>query len=134
MTGNIWSTQRSNSIFHVPMVAKFLDNKFLDTGISNFIDLLQYHLICQMLANLSGVVSESILSKFRTRNGKCLHCVVPENIHTLPVPPQRNSDGRWGGPKGGNFRGCGVLFRAFFFSGGLSKIGQLLINNSFSVK
>ena len=87
MTGNIWSTQRSNSIFHVPMVAKFLDNKFLDTGISNFIDLLQYHLICQMLANLSGVVSESILSKFRTRNGKCLHCVVPENIHTLPTPP-----------------------------------------------
>ena len=54
----IWSTQRSNSIFHVPMVAKFLDNKFLD--ISNFVDLLQYHLICQMLANLSGVVSESI--------------------------------------------------------------------------
>ena len=81
MTGNIWSTQRSNSIFHVPMVAKFLDNKFLD--ISNFVDLLQYHLICQMLANRSGVVSESIVSKFRTRNGKCLHRVVPENIHTL---------------------------------------------------
>ena len=36
-----------------------------------------------MLANLSGVVSESILSKFRKRNGKYLHFVVPENIHTL---------------------------------------------------
>ena len=80
-----------------------------------------------MLANLSGVVSESIISKFRKRNGKCLHCVVPENIHTRPPPP------RGGGPKGANFRGCGVLFRAVFFLGGLSKIGQLLINNSFSV-
>ena len=95
MSGNIWSTQRSNSIFHVPMVAKFLDNKFLD--ISNFVDLLQYHLICQMLANRSGVVSESIVSKFRTRGG--------------------GGGGGGGGPKGGNFRRCGVLFRMFFFQG-----------------
>ena len=114
MTGNIWSTQRSNSIFHVPMVAKFLD-------ISNFVDLLQYHLICQMLANLSGVVSESIVSKFRTRNGKCLHCVVPENIYTLPSPPPTEATeiprGGGGGSKRRQFQRVWVLLRAFFFQG-----------------
>ena len=117
MTGNIWSTQRSNSIFHVPMVAKFLDNKFLD--ISNFVDLLQYHLICQMLANRSGVVSESIVSKFRTRNGKCLHCVVPENIHTLPAPPPPNEIPMGGGgvQKEAISEGVGCCLERFFFRG-----------------
>ena len=56
--------------------------------------------------------------------------------HT-PSPPPKEGDGnseRKGGPKGGNFRGAwGVAYRGFFL-GGLSKIGELLINNSFSVE
>ena len=101
------------------MVAKFLDNKFLD--ISNFVDLLQYHLICQMLANRSGVVSESIVSKFRTRNGKvCIVLFQKISIPSSPPPTDATEiprGGGGGGPKGGNFRRCGVLFRAFFFQG-----------------
>ena len=65
--------------------------------------------------------------------------VVLENI--LPPPPMEghgNSKGR-GDPKGGNFRGegrgggWGVAYR-LFFPGDLSKIGESLINNSFSVE
>ena len=65
--------------------------------------------------------------------------VVLENI--LPPPPMEghgNSKGR-GDPKGGNFRGKegrggGGLLTDFFFPGDLSKIGEPLINNSFSVE
>ena len=63
-------------------------------------------------------------------------CVVPENIpHTPPSPsPPRateNSEGR-GVQKKAISEGCGLLTE--FFSRGLSKIGELLINNSFSVE
>ena len=62
----------------------------------------------------------------------------------LPPPPQlpyptpsfggqREFWGR-GGPKGGNFSGrWGIAYRGFF-PGDLSKIGELFINNSFSVE
>ena len=46
------------SIRHVAIVAKFLDDNEPKTWIrtvSNFIDLIQFHLICQMLAKFSGV-------------------------------------------------------------------------------
>ena len=50
-------------------------------------------------------------------------CVVPENIpHTSPLPTEGN----------GISEGYGLLTE--FFSRGLSKIGELLINNSFSVE
>ena len=63
------------------------------------------------------------------------NCVVPENIpHTpppLPTEGNGNSKGRGGGvSKEGNFRG--VLAAYSLFSRGLIKIGELLINNSFS--
>ena len=35
--------------------------------VSNFIDLILFHLICHMLAKFSGVESESTVSKFRKR-------------------------------------------------------------------
>ena len=51
---------------HVAMVAHFLDDnktktslKTLIRTVSYFIDLIQFHLICQMLAKFSGVASES---------------------------------------------------------------------------
>ena len=64
-------------------------------------------------------------------------CVVPENIpHTsppLPLPTEGNgnSEGR-GIQKKAISEGCGLLTE--FFSRGLSKIGELLMNNSFSVE
>ena len=115
MTGNLWSTHRSKGIFHVPKVAKFLDNKCLD--ISNFIDLIQYHLICQLLANLSGIVSESIVSTFRKRNGKCLHCYP---YPPLPSPTKATEilKGREGGvQKEAISEGVGCCLERFFSRG-----------------
>ena len=58
-------------------------------------------------------------------------CVVPENSHTSS---QRATEilreGR--GPKDGDFQGGGDAYSGFFFPVVLSKIGELLINNSFS--
>ena len=70
------------SLSHVVMVAKFLDDnkprkslkKYMRT-VSNFIDLIQFHLICQMLAKCSGYFeSERTISKFRKRKRR--FCVV----------------------------------------------------------
>ena len=44
--------------------------------VSNFIDPIQFHLICQMLAKFSGVESEMTVSKFRKRKRNFL-CLVP---------------------------------------------------------
>ena len=41
-------------------------NSWLHT-VSKFIDLVPFHLICQMLAKFSGVESDRIVSKFRKR-------------------------------------------------------------------
>ena len=41
--------------------------------VSNFIDLIQFHFICQMLAKFSGIGSERALSKFYRKRKK--HCV-----------------------------------------------------------
>ena len=56
------------------MVANFLYDNKLETSlkkrihtVSNFIDLIQFHLICQMLATFSGGESERTSSKFRAR-------------------------------------------------------------------
>ena len=57
------------------------------------------------------------------------HCVVPEGIHT---PPPSGGQGKFQGE--GGIRGGGVLLTELFFPGGLSKIGELLINKSFSVE
>ena len=62
------------SLRHVAMVANFLYDNKLETSlkkrirtVSNFIDLIQFHLICQMLATFSGGESERTSSKFRAR-------------------------------------------------------------------
>ena len=60
----------------------------------------------------------------------------------VPYPHPRsegngNSEAGGGGkegPKGGNFRGNGGVAYRGFFPGCLSKIGELLINSSFSVE
>ena len=50
------------SFRHVTMVVKFLDDNKLKTSlkkrihaVSKFIDLIQFHVICQMLANFPGL-------------------------------------------------------------------------------
>ena len=74
--------REEKSLSHVVMVAKFLDDnkprkslkKYMRT-VSNFIDLIQFHLICQMLAKCSGYFeSERTISKFRKRKRR--FCVV----------------------------------------------------------
>ena len=70
-----------------------------------------------------------------------MYFVFPEKNSLPPAPPpripphggQRKFRGE-GVPKGGNFRRGGGLFTEVFFPGGQSKFGELLINNSFSVK
>ena len=58
--------------------------------------------------------------------------------HPLPPPPPQgngnSSEARGGGSKRRQFpRGWGIAYRGFF-PGGLGKIGELFINNSFSVE
>ena len=57
---------------------------------------------------------------------------------SISPPPQPYGGQRLfrgeGDPKGGNFRGGGGCSERIFFPVGLSKIGELLINNSFSVQ
>ena len=52
-----------------------------------------------------------------------MNCVVPENSHTLPKEGNENSEGRGGGPKGGNFRCGGMAFRGLFPAAS-SKVGR----------
>ena len=53
----------------------------------------------------------------------------------LPTEGNGNSEGRRGCRKGGNYRGNrGLLTLRGLFLGGLSKIGELLLNSSFSVE
>ena len=79
---NSWKSNGvEKSLCHVAMVAKFLDDnkpkislkKWIRT-VSNFDDLIQFHLICQMMAKFSGVESERTVSKFRKRKRKFLRC------------------------------------------------------------
>ena len=59
--------REEKSLRHVAMVAKFLDDNRSKTCIrtaSNFIDLIQFHLICQMLAKFSGFEFVRTVSKF----------------------------------------------------------------------
>ena len=67
------------SLRHVATVASFLNNNKLKTSlkkwirtVSIFIDLIQFHLICQMLATFSGGESERTISKFRKRKSTFL--------------------------------------------------------------
>ena len=66
------------------MVATFLDDNkpktLLEKGIrsvANFIDLIQFHLICQMVAKFSWFESERTVSKFRKEKEHflCSFCV-----------------------------------------------------------
>ena len=45
------------------------------TQATNFIDLIQFHLVCKILAKLSGLESERAVSDFRKRQRKFLCCV-----------------------------------------------------------
>ena len=70
------------------------------------------------------------LGNYFEQNYPC--CVVPENIHTSHTEGNGNSDVR--GSRTRKFpKGRGVASRGFF-PGGPSKIGELLINNNFSVE
>ena len=61
--------------------SKFLDDNKPKTSlkkwiraVSNFDGLIQFHLICQMLAKFSGIKSEKTVSKFRKRKRQFLRC------------------------------------------------------------
>ena len=61
---------------HVAMVAKFLDDNQPKTWIHRCFkpypfDLIQFHIICQMLAKFSGVEFETTVSKFWKRKRQC---------------------------------------------------------------
>ena len=62
-----------------------------------------------------------------------MYRVVPYPLHSEGNGNSEAGEGE-GGPKGGNFRGGGGLLTEVFFPGRLSKIGELFINNSFSVE
>ena len=73
--GKLFAQQVSNraekSLRHVAMVAKTLDDNKPKTSLkewirtlTNFIGLIQFHLIFQMLAKFYKVVSERTVSKF----------------------------------------------------------------------
>ena len=71
------AVEREKSLRHVAMVVKFLDDNKPKTSLekwihtlSKFIDLIQFHLSCQMLGKSSGVKSVRIVSKFRGRKRK----------------------------------------------------------------
>ena len=71
---NSLSNREEKSLRHVAMVAKFLDDNKTKTPlkkwirtVSKFIDLIQFHLICKILAKLSGVESERTVSELRKR-------------------------------------------------------------------
>ena len=74
--------REEKSLRRVAMVAKFLDDnkpktwlkKWIRTA-SNFIDLIQFHLIWQMLAKFPRVESERTVSKFRRGKRQLLCCV-----------------------------------------------------------
>ena len=63
-----------------------------------------------------------------------IHCVVPENIHTVPTKGNGNSEGR--GSKKGSFRGVGGGGMASWglFPGAPSKTSELSKTNSCSVE
>ena len=77
-------SREEKSLRHVAMVAKFLDDnkpktslkKWIHT-VTNFIDLIQFHLICQMLAKFSGVKSERIMSKLTKKEKKIVKLCSP---------------------------------------------------------
>ena len=92
---NSLSNREEKSLRHVAMVAKFLDDNKTKTPlkkwirtVSKFIDLIQFHLICKILAKLSGVESERTVSELRKRKrnscavftslGSWRYCVVVE--------------------------------------------------------
>ena len=70
------STREYKSLRHVAMVAKFLDDNkpktSLKTFSDSFINLVQFQLICQMLATFSGVKSERTVCKIRKRKKNCV--------------------------------------------------------------
>ena len=73
--------REEKSLRHIAMVAKFLDDNKLKCHLhckkwirttSNFIDLISFHLICQMLAKFSGLNRKRPYGKFRKRKTKFL--------------------------------------------------------------
>ena len=67
-TRTLLVNREEKSFRHVAMVAKFLDDSKPKTALKKWIFalfLIQFHLICQMLANFSGFEPERNLSKFR---------------------------------------------------------------------
>ena len=74
--------REEKSFRHVPMVAKFLDDHkpkiLLKTEFVLFQtqSLLQFHLICQMVANFSGAESHRTVFKFRKKKERKFLCCV----------------------------------------------------------
>ena len=86
-----WFNREEKSFCHVAMVAKFVDDNKPKTSLkkygirtaSNFIDLIQFHLIWQMLAKFSKVESDRTVSKFGRGKRQLLCCV--HRLHKASV-------------------------------------------------
>ena len=67
------------------MVSKFLDDNKPEKWIrivSNFIDLIRFHLVCQMLTKCSGIESDRMVSNFRKRKtGNCSVVLTYFRVH-----------------------------------------------------
>ena len=73
----LFTHREDKSLRHVAMVAKFLEDNKPKTSlkrwirnVSNFNDLIQFHVTCQMLAKFCAVKSERTVSKLRKRKRK----------------------------------------------------------------
>ena len=72
---------------------KNVPKKWIHT-VTNFIDLIQFHLICQMLAKFSGVKSGRIMSKLTKKEKKLLSCAhLLHTAGTWNFMPQSCNDG-----------------------------------------
>ena len=77
-----WLNRGEKSLRHVAMVANFLDDNKPKTSLkrwirtdSNFINFIQFHLICQMLAIFPGWIPKDGIYKFPKKKRKFLCCV-----------------------------------------------------------
>ena len=84
--------REEKSFRHVAMVATFLDDSKPKTALKKWIFalfLIQFHLICQILAKFSGFESERTLSKFRAREIRKFH--VAAVVYVYSINPQKHS-------------------------------------------
>ena len=92
----ILPNREEKSLRHVAIVATFLDDNKPKTSLkkwirtaSNFIYLIQFHLMRQMLAKFSWVESERTVSKFKRGKRQLLCCI--HRLHKASAQRQQRN-------------------------------------------